>query len=69
METEHKLFEAWAFCDWQDKSTEFMLAYMAEKANVSEDHVLDFIENNGHRRKKWYVENPFWFKKYNNSIL
>lgn len=41
----HLLCEAWLYCDENDKSTEFMLQYMQDVANVSLDYVIKFIEN------------------------
>ena len=42
--TKSKLFEAWDYCDEHDKSTEFMLQYMQDFANVDLDCVLSFID-------------------------
>lgn len=58
------LFEAWAYCDWQDKSTEFMLQYMQGAAGVDLDTVLEFIHGESKNRKQWYRDNPDWYKKY-----
>ena len=38
------LLEAWAYCDINDKSTEFMLQYMQDMAGVNFDCVMNFIE-------------------------
>ena len=55
--TKHMLFEAWAYCDAEDKSTEFMLQYMADTAGIEYDEAVDFvIETTEHDRKKWYDE-------------
>ncbi len=52
--TKQKLFEAWQFCDDNDKSTEFMLQYMQDYANVDEDCVINFIEKTtDEERTKW----------------
>lgn len=64
MDKKDLLFEAWAYCDWQDKSTEFMFQYMQDVANVSLDEVLNFIKKESKNRKEWYNNNPDWFKKY-----
>lgn len=55
-EQKNKLFEAWAYCDEMDKSTEFMLQYMSDMADVDYDDVVDFIcdPNTEAERKKWY---------------
>lgn len=45
--TKIKLYEAWNFCDEQDKSTEFMFQYMADVASVSFDRVVDFVMEEG----------------------
>ena len=59
------LFEAWAYCDMEDKSTAFMLHYMVDKANIDFWEVIDFITENS-EKDIWYKENPDWFKKYQN---
>ena len=38
------LKEAWKHCDVNDKSTEFMLQYMQDEANVDLDCVINFIQ-------------------------
>lgn len=63
-EQQQILFEAWAYCDWQDKSTEFMLEYMQDKAETSLDNVLEFIQNKPSERQDWYKNNPNWYDKY-----
>ena len=62
--TKNKLFEAWAYADMEDKSTEWMIAYMQDFAQVDHDTVTDFIFNEGKNRSQWYKENPNWFMKY-----
>jgi len=57
--TKQKLFEAWQFCDDNDKSTEFMLQYMQDYANVDEDCVINFIE------KTTDEERTQWIKSQN----
>ena len=52
--TKNKLYEAWQYCDDEDKSTGFMFQYMADTAGVSYDRVVDFIiEEGGEKRIKW----------------
>lgn len=58
------LFEAWAYCDWKDKSTEFMLQYMQDTADVDLDEVIDFIQTHSSQRQQWYKDNPNWTEKY-----
>ena len=55
-ETKDKLFEAWAYCDWQDKSTEFMLAYMADMVpSWDESDVADWMISAGSKgRSEWF---------------
>jgi len=54
--TKQKLFEAWQFCDDNDKSTEFMLLYMQDFANVDEDCVINFIEKTtDEERTQWII--------------
>lgn len=59
-ETRNKLFEAWAYCDEEDKSTEFMIQYMQDIAEVDLDCVLNFIDRKSDLRQQWYKENPDW---------
>lgn len=49
-ETKDLLTEAYNYCDENDKSTEFMLQYMQDFANVDLDTVLDFIDNLWNKR-------------------
>jgi hypothetical protein len=37
------LREAQAYCDEEDKSTEFMIQYMQDYADVSFDEVIEFL--------------------------
>ena len=39
------LVTAWNWCDEEDKSTEFMFAYMSDMGNVGYDEVVDFVLN------------------------
>ena len=52
------LFEAWAYCDEEDKSTEFMLQYMADVSGIEYDDVVDFIVlgSTTKERTKWYID-------------
>ena len=43
--TKKLLEEAQKYCDDNDKSTEFMLEYMQDFANVDLDCVLNYLEN------------------------
>jgi len=53
--TKEILYEAWAYCDDLDKSTEYMLQYMQLKAGVDLDCVLNFIDKfGGEKRQQWY---------------
>ncbi len=42
--TKQKLLEAWDYCDENDKSTEYMLQYMQDIAEVDLDCVINFIQ-------------------------
>lgn len=56
--TRELLFEAWAWCDQEDKSTEFMFVYMADVAGVSYDRAVDFVmETTTEERLAWYKKN------------
>jgi hypothetical protein len=44
LSTKIKLAEAWKYCDIEDKSTEFMLEYMQDVANVDLDCVISFLQ-------------------------
>lgn len=54
--TQTRLFAAWAYCDEEDKSTEFMIQYMADSAEISTDEVMDFLTNPNTEelRTAWY---------------
>ena len=42
-EQKEALITAWNYCDIEDKSTEFMLAYMADFACLDYDDVVSFV--------------------------
>lgn len=44
-QTKDLLTEAYNYCNENEKSTEYMLQYMQDFANVDLDIVLDFIDN------------------------
>ena len=48
--TKKILFDAWQYCDDNDKSTEFMLQYMQDVAGVDFDCVIKFIQDNSKKR-------------------
>lgn len=59
------LFLAWNYCDAEDKSTEFMLQYMSDTAEVEYDEVVDFIrETSEEEREEWYNENFHLFREH-----
>lgn len=37
------IIEAWNYCDEEDKSTEFMLQYMSDTADVDYDIIVAYI--------------------------
>jgi hypothetical protein len=44
--TKQILLDAWDWCDDEDKSTEFMLQYMSDVANIEYESVVDYIASN-----------------------
>jgi hypothetical protein len=44
--TKNKLAEARRYCDKNEKSTEYMLQYMQDVANVDLDCVIKFLQEN-----------------------
>jgi hypothetical protein len=57
--TKDKLFEAWQYCDDEDKSTEFMFEYMQDFAGVNLDCVINFLEKTTSKQR---ID---WLKKQN----
>jgi len=55
VETKNKLLEAWQYCDVNDKSTEFMLEYMQDVANVDLDCVINFLQKTSDEQRKIYA--------------
>ena len=55
IETRNKLLEAWAYCDEEDKSTEFMLEYMQDFASVDLDCVLNFIQKTRDEERRLFA--------------
>lgn len=63
--TRNKLFAAWAWCDHYDKSTEFMLSFMADEAGVEYDRAVNFIiDTPEEQRNQWYKDNPNWLEQW-----
>jgi len=63
--TKNKLYAAWAWCDHEDKSTEFMLQFMADEAGVEYDTAVDFVTaSTDEARTQWYKDNPDWLNKW-----
>ena len=55
--TRDKLMSAWDWCDINDKSTEFMIQFMHDTANVGLDTVINFIQRTTPEdRVKWGTE-------------
>lgn len=66
--TKHKLLLAWAWCDYRDKSTEYMLEYMQDYAGVDLDCVTEFLlDFNEEKRTQWYKDNPDWINLFKRS--
>jgi len=55
IETKNKLLAAWKYCDDNDKSTEFMLEYMQDMANVDLDCVINFIQKTTNEERQAYI--------------
>ena len=53
--TKNKLLAAWEHCDDNDKSTEFMLEYMQDMANVDLDCVMNFIQKTTNEDRQAYI--------------
>ena len=55
-EQKQLILDAWAYCDEEDKSTEFMLAYMSDVSEVSYDEVVEYVVSNQAQedRKEYY---------------
>ena len=45
--TKQVLLDAWKYCNENEKSTEFMLQYMQDVANVDLDCVISFLQKEG----------------------
>ena len=66
--TRNKLFAAWAWCDHNDKSTEFMFVFMADEASVNHDCVTSFVLNKtDDQRAQWYKDNSAWLWDWERS--
>jgi hypothetical protein len=56
--TKDKLLEAWAYCDEEEKSTEFMIEYMQDFAGVDLECVINFLKKTtDDQRNNWYLKN------------
>ena len=51
--TKDLLHWAWFYCDEEDKSTEFMIQFMQDTADVDHDCVMNFIMTKGDEREAW----------------
>jgi len=56
-ETRDALMDAWQYCDIEDKSTEFMIQFMQDRAKVNLDCVISFME------KTSFEDRQDWDKK------
>ena len=55
--TKNKLFEAWQYCDDNDKSTEYMLQYMQDYAGVDLDCVINFMQKTTDEERINWIKN------------
>ena len=63
--TKSKLFAAWAWCDLNDKSTEFMLQFMCDEANIEYDRAVAFVvDTTTQQRVDWYSLHPNWLEDW-----
>ena len=67
--TKEMLFAAWAYCDEEDKSTEFMFQFMADSAGVDYDRAVQFvIETTEEERQAWYDgDSKMFFLSYSHD--
>lgn len=50
--TEDLLYDAWDYCNIEEKSTEFMIQYMQDYANVSLEVVLQFLHQQAQKERR-----------------
>ncbi len=63
----HLLHIGWAYADYMEKSTEWMLTYMSNFAEVDYDEVVDFvIMTDDDERDEWFQRNPHWLFEHDN---
>ena len=63
--TKNKLYAAWAWCDHNDKSTEFMLQFMSDESGIGYDNTVEFIrKSTDKQRTQWYKDNPDWLDQW-----
>ena len=65
--TKNKLYAAWAWCDHNDKSTEFMLQFISDESGIEYDKAVDFIYSNEtdyKKREQWYKDNSDWLDQW-----
>lgn len=55
--TKNKLLAAWQYCDDEDKSTEFMIQFMMDNANVDMDCVVNFIQRTTDEERVEWLKN------------
>lgn len=55
--TKEILFEAWLYCDEEDKSTEFMLQYMSDQSGLAYDEVVDFVTKTKTEDRVQWIKN------------
>jgi hypothetical protein len=54
-QTKKLLESAYQYCEERDKSTEFLIEYLQDVANVDLDCVLHFLTNKTKDKKLWNI--------------
>lgn len=59
-----KLMYSWLLCDYEDKSTEYMLSFMSDFAEVEYEEAVEFvIYTSEEERDAWIEKHDFVFEE------